>query len=562
MPFINSVQVANVFSQPVKLVVWDLDETFWKGTLSEGTIAPIPENLELVQTLAGRGIVSSVCSKNDFETAERELKRLGIWEYFVCPVIQWSPKGPAVKELVESVNLRAENVVFVDDNPANLAEAAYHCPRLMCIDRPRVLAEALDHPNLLGKADPELTRLKQYRLLATRVSDKQASALSNVEFLRQSGITLEIRYDVEPHMDRVVELLNRANQLNFTKNRLESEDERRRLDHQMTAFGFKAGVVIVRDRYCDYGVVGFFLTLSTLKTYCCEHFVFSCRILNMGVEQYVYEYLNQPVINIRGPVANGLESFERVDWIREATHDQNLNDLKKHKLLLVGGCDMLQLSSYCSGHSVEFTNRAAGELIIRFDDPYFFLSNPEVIKASPLRRQIPAWTAEDMVEFEKHLTDADFVILSFYEMMTVTYFQGTDGLTLRFHEDTLKDLLKSERAIWFVRHFAHVEFSFEQRLEKVRLSLETIARRSKTGAKVVILSENVRQMDHNRAEADRRSRYNEFVQKVCGEVPKMHYINVNTVTNEEWILDGWHMSRQGYLELAKEIMTLTLLDST
>ena len=30
----------------IKLVIWDLDDTFWKGTLSEGEIVPIPENIQ------------------------------------------------------------------------------------------------------------------------------------------------------------------------------------------------------------------------------------------------------------------------------------------------------------------------------------------------------------------------------------------------------------------------------------------------------------------------------------------------------------------------------------
>ena len=28
----------------VKLVIWDLDDTFWSGTLAEGEITPLPEN--------------------------------------------------------------------------------------------------------------------------------------------------------------------------------------------------------------------------------------------------------------------------------------------------------------------------------------------------------------------------------------------------------------------------------------------------------------------------------------------------------------------------------------
>lgn len=35
----------------IKLVVWDLDDTFWKGTLSEAEVMPTPENLKLIKEL-------------------------------------------------------------------------------------------------------------------------------------------------------------------------------------------------------------------------------------------------------------------------------------------------------------------------------------------------------------------------------------------------------------------------------------------------------------------------------------------------------------------------------
>ena len=43
---------------------------------------------------------------------------------------------------------------------------------------------------------------------------------SNVEFLRSSDIRVEVEHDIEGHIDRVIELINRTNQLNFTKRRL------------------------------------------------------------------------------------------------------------------------------------------------------------------------------------------------------------------------------------------------------------------------------------------------------------------------------------------------------
>ncbi len=35
----------------IKLVIWDLDDTFWNGTLSEGEINPIEKNIQLIKDL-------------------------------------------------------------------------------------------------------------------------------------------------------------------------------------------------------------------------------------------------------------------------------------------------------------------------------------------------------------------------------------------------------------------------------------------------------------------------------------------------------------------------------
>ncbi len=86
---------------PIKLVIWDLDDTFWQGTLSEGPITPLEANLELVRDTAARGLVHTIVSKNDFAPAEARLRELGIWELFVFARISWQPKGPVIRELLE-----------------------------------------------------------------------------------------------------------------------------------------------------------------------------------------------------------------------------------------------------------------------------------------------------------------------------------------------------------------------------------------------------------------------------------------------------------------------------
>jgi predicted enzyme involved in methoxymalonyl-ACP biosynthesis len=48
--------------EAIRLVVWDLDETFWRGTVTEGGITEyIQAHHDIVIELARRGIMSSIC---------------------------------------------------------------------------------------------------------------------------------------------------------------------------------------------------------------------------------------------------------------------------------------------------------------------------------------------------------------------------------------------------------------------------------------------------------------------------------------------------------------------
>ena len=99
----------------IKLIVWDFDETFWKGTLSEGDVIIPDEHIKLIKDLTDAGIVNSICSKNDWESVKKKLNQIGLLDYFVFPSVNWEPKGQRIKELIADMQLRQANVLFLDD---------------------------------------------------------------------------------------------------------------------------------------------------------------------------------------------------------------------------------------------------------------------------------------------------------------------------------------------------------------------------------------------------------------------------------------------------------------
>ncbi|RFP63757.1 hypothetical protein D0N36_17645 [Hymenobacter lapidiphilus] len=344
---------------PVKLVIWDLDDTFWQGTLSEGAVTAVEANLQLVRDTAARGIVHTIVSKNDFAPAEARLRELGIWELFVFPRISWQPKGPIIKELLTQMQLRAPNVLFLDDNPANRAEAQFYNPDLQVAD-PTELPQLAPLLRASGQPDPTLSRLAQYKLLE-RQQQARIQYDDNLAFLRDAQVQVEFREGpaaVMPDLGRLEELINRSNQLNFTKRRVTLPE----LEVSLRDPARRWGTVRVHDRFGDYGLVGIYcLHVAENRL---EQLVFSCRILHLGIEQFTYAYLGFPALEVRGEVATELSPTEKPTWITSgaavtapeipATPVAGTPQ-KRLRVLLKGGCDLGQLTPFLQAFDLDVT---------------------------------------------------------------------------------------------------------------------------------------------------------------------------------------------------------------
>ena len=337
----------------IKLIVWDLDDTFWTGTLSEGGATAIDANIQLVKDATDAGIINSICSKNEPEPTIAHLKKLGIWDYFVFASINWDNKGARLAHMIDSMALRPQNVLFLDDNVHNLQEAKHHLP-LLQIAEPNVIPELITQVAALPKKDTAHKRLKQYKVLEEK-AEAAKSFDSNEQFLYSSNIRVTMHTDCENQIERLHDLILRSNQLNFTKKRI-SEEELRTLiaDKDVTC-----GYVSVTDNYGDYGIVGFY----AIRNNEAEHFVFSCRTMGQMIEQWVYAQLGFPKLEVVGEVRTQLNNTDCPAWINQKIENEGLknerqSDVGACKILVKGPCDLSNSLSYIhsSGNIVyEFT---------------------------------------------------------------------------------------------------------------------------------------------------------------------------------------------------------------
>lgn len=340
----------NVPFDKIKLVIWDLDNTFWSGILSEGEVIPVYEAMEAVKNLTDCGIVNSISSKNQKAEVDALLTKLNLADYFVFNDINWSDKGAVIKEKIKDMGLRAENVLFIDDETHNLEAALFENPGLM-VASPDIIPKLYQYCLTAAKIDVMHERLHQYKILENKRTAK-VGFKSSKDFLRYSEIEIAIETVTSENSKRVLELINRTNQLNYTKCR-ETEDSLKQL---LQLEDYDIGLVRVNDKFGDYGVVGFWaMDLNNRKL---KHFLFSCRVIGMGIPAYIYEQLGRPSIDIIGPIAENIVQTEMIDWISLNTEARggvktDADKNRKIKILLKGPCDMSAIESYLIGGDIE-----------------------------------------------------------------------------------------------------------------------------------------------------------------------------------------------------------------
>jgi FkbH-like protein len=268
----------------IKLIIWDLDDTLWRGTLADGEPTELFEGrAEMIRAFNQRGVVSAICSKNDFATAKARLVELGLWDEFVFPHIAFEPKPQAIAGIIEDMQLRAANVLFVDDNPVNLNEVRFCLPEVTVLDITHPDSEAF-LSDLLARQKGTRSRMPEYRMLECKQRDRSAApALSNEDFLHSCEIkacapSMSANLDF---VDRIVELINRSNQLNYTSSRTTRDELERDI---VNIVAYYCWSVFAWDKYGDYGLVGFVMLDRAKLNF--KHFTFSCRAMHMGLEEY------------------------------------------------------------------------------------------------------------------------------------------------------------------------------------------------------------------------------------------------------------------------------------
>ncbi|MEM7353889.1 MAG: HAD-IIIC family phosphatase [Acidobacteriota bacterium] len=265
----------------VKVLVWDLDNTLWSGTLLEGDDVRLrPGVKETLDALDRRGILHSIASKNDADTAMTKLEELGVADYFLYPQIGWSAKSQSVAQIAESINIGIDTVAFIDDQPFEREEVVHVHPEVRTLDADELdgLSERADFiPRFI--TDESAIRRQMYQADVKRKQIEDEVTGPQEEFL--AG--LEMRFTLGParkaDLQRAEELTVRTHQLNTTGYTY-SYDE---LAELQTSDDHLLLVADLVDRYGPYGKIGLALVEKEREVWRLKLLLMSCRVMSRGV---------------------------------------------------------------------------------------------------------------------------------------------------------------------------------------------------------------------------------------------------------------------------------------
>ena len=288
MEFVKEVPVASDKAKKIKCIVWDLDNTMWDGILVEDGANKLrikPDIASIIRVLDARGILHSIASKNNHDDAIQVLKSFGLEEYFLYPQISWQPKSEGLKAIAQQLNIGIDTLLFVDDSRFELEQVKAACPEVRVLDAAQYRSLLEMHECQAPVTAESRERRKLYQVESHRQDIAASFGDDYMAFLRNCEIKLSIRSLTTENLERVHELTQRTNQMNFSGNRYDREV----LKNVISSPHSHTYVLSCEDRFGSYGVIGF--SIVDVREPRMIDLMFSCRIQSKRVEHAFLAYI-------------------------------------------------------------------------------------------------------------------------------------------------------------------------------------------------------------------------------------------------------------------------------
>lgn len=292
--------ILNICGKTKKALIFDCDNTLWKGILGEdgfqgiqmssktNTGAIFEEIQHLAIMLAKQGIIIGLCSKNNNTDVQHVLDnhpdmRLKD-EYIVIKKINWTDKATNLANIAKELNIGLDSIVFVDDSDFEISLIQEKLPSVTTIQVPKQLS---NYPAIIRKklnlffslrtTQDDLNRVAEYK---NQISRQQfQTEFSNIDdYLKSLDIELIIHENNKEHVPRIAQLTQKTNQFNLTTKRYTETDIEQFMDDDIVIS------VEVLDKFGDNGITAVMILKLEDTTVSIDTFLMSCRVIGRNIE--------------------------------------------------------------------------------------------------------------------------------------------------------------------------------------------------------------------------------------------------------------------------------------
>ena len=307
--YLVSPMLLKVTGKVKKAIIFDCDNTLWKGILGEDGYDGIDmsEHSKIgglyhqVQNMAvwlsKHGVLIGLCSKNNPEDVADVIKRHPDMalknENIVISQVNWSDKASNLRVISETLNIGLDSIVFVDDSDFEINLIKEQLSQVLCMQVPEAI---YDYPAKLGEiintyfyfsdSKADLDKTKQYKQQAERAMQK--SKFSDItEYLRSLEIEVTFGVDKAEEAERVSQLTQKTNQLNvcttrYTQAQIEAIKENPNKSYISLS---------VKDKFGDSGLTGVAIVSYADGKGKIDDFLMSCRLMGRNIEFSFVDYM-------------------------------------------------------------------------------------------------------------------------------------------------------------------------------------------------------------------------------------------------------------------------------
>lgn len=293
-----------------KAIVFDCDNTLWKGVVGEDGETGIDMNpqskigqlfrkvQQMAVWLSKSGVVVCLCSKNNADDVDAILAShpdmLLKNDDIILKKVNWQDKATNLREIATSLNIGVDSLVFVDDSAFEINLVKEQLPTVKTFQVPEALSEYpfrllefIHQYFYFSGTEEDFAKTQQYKEQLNRSIEKQK--YTNLEgYLSSLQMEITIQVNDLSKVSRISQLTQKTNQFNLTTRRY-SESQ---IEQFMKDPSYQVYSASVADKFGDNGLTAVCIVRKETTDSCSiDTFLMSCRIMGRTIENKIMDYL-------------------------------------------------------------------------------------------------------------------------------------------------------------------------------------------------------------------------------------------------------------------------------